>query len=167
MVCATHHKKINVPLFVLPIQVLSAAGDAGGCAVNEISTIDYTLECGSSALVLAALVGGYQTAIADNATDVAGSQRTQPIYLKPIEEWQPGDLICEIIDKTLDGSSPSTVTITAADDCQKIRHIEMVLPVCANATEYALAWSGTQGKTSAIYGQNAKSDVTKCLVMGK
>ncbi len=166
----TSLKFIDKPLYVLPVEVLAAAPDADGCSINEISSIDFTVECGAAAEVVAMLVGGlreYDGTPADDAGTDKDLREGLPLILPHAQYRHPGDLVGEIINKTLDGADPSTVTITAADDCKVIRHIEMVLPVCTVAAEYAISWDGTQGKTSAIYSANGKADSVSCLVLGK
>ena len=165
---ATVLDHIDRPLYVLPVQVLAAAPDTNGYSVNEMSTIDFTVECGNST-VLAMLVGGLSEATTptDNATDIDQDLlEYMPLWLGGRHSIHPGDLIGEVVSKTLDGASPATVTVTAATDCEIIRHIELILPVCTHATEYTIGWSGTQGATSAIYAANATADVVNCLVLG-
>lgn len=172
---------IDRVLYVLPIQVISTVPDTSGYDVNELSTIDFTVECGNST-VLAMLVGGISEAWTAAEIQPASSQlypidnaanidqdllEHMPLWLGGRESIRPGDLIGEIVMKTfVDGDSQSLVTVTAASDCEIIRHIELILPVCTNATEYPVAWSGTQGATSIVYTKDTCTDNVHCLVLG-
>jgi len=156
------------PLYVLPIEIKAAACDTTGAFVSEISSIDFTVECGSGSAEVFAMIGGYIEE--DAPTDDAGTDKDllekKPVYLGNARHHSPGDLVGEVIWKTLDGSSPSTVTITAASDCQFIKHIVGVLPMANKSSALAVAWSGTQGATSAIYSANAETAKVACLVLG-
>jgi len=168
-VAATHLDYIDRPMFVLGTQVISTAPDADGVQLNELSTIDFTVECANSAEV-AMLVGGRSEAAtpADNATNIDDELIAgKPLYFGGRSSIKPGDLVGEFIKKTLTSASPSVATITAANDCEIIRHIEMLLPVYTNATETAIAWNGDQGTTAGIVTANTLSDTVDVLVLGR
>ena len=169
---ATDLEKIEEALFVLPVEIVEdVAPDTGGSGVTEIIPLSFSLEGGSTSEI-AALVGGYflDTAPASSATDLSDTVRNQAVYFKPIAERAPQDLICEIITKAMvdqGGDEWSEFEVTAADDCEVIRHIEAILPVCTVAGEYAIGWSGTVGATSKCFTAADKTDDVKLMVIGR
>jgi len=153
--------------WVIPTQIISAAPDAGGCAVSEITSIDATVLCGSGSEIVEVLVGGYIEGGTIADTESLPGQSIPARLDSGTRPLAPGDLIGEVITKTLASASPSTVTITAADDCEVIKQIMHVIPVSKAAAKQAIGWSGTKGATSIIYGPNTVTDDVTCLVLGR
>jgi hypothetical protein len=168
VLAVTHASSLNLikrAIYAIPIQITAAA--PGYVGVSEITTIDSTLRASANDLVIGVLWGGF----ADPAafTDGAYVHGDRP-YLMPSAvggKRKPGDLIGEVISKTLASASPSTVTITAASDCEMIRHIEWVIPVTTGTTARSVAWDGVRGASCVITGQNTQTDVLSCLVLGR
>lgn len=166
---ATDLDYIDRAIYVLPVQVVSAAPETGGAYVSELSTVDFTVVCGSGTATVFALVGGYieSDAPTDNATDIDIDLREKkPVYLGNAYHHAPGDLVGEIVWKNFTSASPSTATITAASDCQFIKHIIAVLPEINDDTALCAGWSGTQGASSVIYTANSKTVLVGSLVLG-
>jgi len=165
---ATDLQTIDFPLFIIPTEVKAAAPDVNGAGVTELTSIDFTLECGAGTAVVQALVGGLSRGA--TPTDITPNVLTytdKPILLANAKYRRPADLVGEIITKTLDGQSPATVTITAASDCSIVRHIEMIIPISKKTSGLAVSWDGGTGKTSAIYSANGDSNDVTCLVLGR
>jgi len=146
--------------------------------MTDLSTLDVTLECGSSALTTFVLFGGlkYPTnsvgriAPGDLDTQTQGTWEKHPVHLPSAKYRKPGDLIGEIITKTLSDDAPNATShsiITAADDCKYIRHIEGIIPICYNATVEAIGWDGARGKTSEITSLDGSTKNVRCLVLGR
>jgi hypothetical protein len=166
---------IKYPIAIIPVEVDTAAPDVNGAGVHTIKSNTAIVECGGASEVVALLVGGY----AENVSYAGGSAVSvtldenvtwegKVIHLPHASRRKPGDLVGEIITKTFaDGDSLSDATITAADDCQIIRHIEMVIPVGTSATAVAMAWQGDTGATAKIITEDANTDDATCLVLGR
>lgn len=159
---ATDCEVIRRGLFALPVHIIAAAPTA--CGVSAMTTTTAVLRGGTTE-TLRVLVGG----LPEPVTVGSGSYviGRHPVLLESVRGHQYGDLIGEVISKTLDGASPSKVTITASSDCTYIRHIETVLPMATMATAQAVGWAGTRGATSVIYSANASVNLVLCLVLGR
>jgi len=157
-------------LFGIPVNIRSAAPYAVG--ISSITNTTAVLTGSNSSAIITVLWAGF-------ANPAAGAAETYsvggdlPYLLEGMGGGcvrKPGDLIGEIITTAaLDGASPATLTtdITAATDCEWIRHIEMVIPVTLSTTAGAVAWTGTQGKVTNIFASNSKTDTVSCLILGR
>ena len=165
--CADDLDQIDFPLFVLPIQKIATEPDVNGVGLTEITSLDFTLECGAASAIVTYLVGGYALGGTPTGITVGEDLRTdKPIHLQTAKDRQPGDLIGEIVQLTLGGESPAVEPIVASTACDVIASIEMIIPISEETTAKAVAWNGTKGTTSGIVSANAATDVCNCLVLG-
>ncbi len=156
---------IKRPVFVLPFQIISGAvpHDLG---ISALTAAVATFKSDGSGKTIGCLWGGYAETAGSAGENVLALGADAFILKAANRAPMPGALLAQAISTKLDGASPSTVTITAANDCEIIRHIIAVIPV-NRTTGLSVAWDGSQGPTAALYGQNAAVDVVDCLVIGR
>lgn len=165
---------IKYPIAIIPTEIDTVAPDVNGVGVHTIKSDTAIVECGGASEVVGLLVGGYSEEVSyagGSAISVTLDENVawegKIIHLPHASRRRPGDLVGEIITKTMDNASPSVVTITAVDDCAIIRHIEMVIPVSKATTPVAVAWQGDVGLTASLVTENTNAEDVTCLVLGR
>lgn len=155
--------KLEIVIPLSEVQGAGAAPDARATGVSDIVAATATISTNGATDSVGALVGGY----IDNYVADHESYRA---YILPAAEpgkVMPGDLILEVVEKTLASASPSTVTLTASADCEFVDVIKVVIPVNTNATLGAIsAVVAAGGATAALQATNTVTHVVRCLVLG-
>jgi hypothetical protein len=164
---ATSLTLVKRAFFVIPWEIVAAAPATTGVGVTEITTIDASFKTTANK-TFACLWGGYPEPAAATDGDLAQGYQF-PYLLKARGSYprRPGEWIAEIVTKAFTSASPSTATITAASDCEVIRHIEFVIPVSGKSTAQAVAWDGGTGASCVIYTANTQNNDVYCLVVGR
>ncbi len=154
---------------IIPVSTRSAAGgaDVRACGVSALDALTATLRANQDT-ECKILIGGYATT--GFGTLANSADEHDPTLVLPVADpgsVKPGDLVCEVVTKTLGSAEPSTVTLIASSDCQVVRYIEFVIPVSKETTENSIGVViAATRKTAALYGANSTTDDVTCLVMG-
>jgi len=167
---STDFEYISRPEIIIPVST-EASSDAGkderACGISSMDALTATYKA-NQATACKMLCGGY--ARTGFGTLANGAYEDEPTLVLPSADpgtIKPGDLICEVVNKTLGSASPSVVTLTAADDCQVVRFMEFVIPVSKGTTDNSIGCViNADMKTAVLTGGNSTEDVVACLVMG-
>lgn len=150
---------------VIPVSTVTAAGTANARATGVSAMVAAT-----STVSTAGATDTATTIVAGTLDDFVSDNETDKVYVLPAAlpgVVQPGDLVCEVVTKTMSSASPSTVTLTASSDCTFVDIIAAVIPVNTGATPGSVAAVvAAGGATCVLYGANTTTDDIRCLVIG-